>query len=207
MIIFASFQGKDDEANGDGIVGQTNNGNSLPRMEAESLEKETETERPKKDLNEAAVTTSAEVKSSAKNDTLKALKVRGPAWLAFTGKSNVKPDDKLVKPVSVEANGAKQPVKPVSVETNGSTQPVKPVLDESKPEKLDQDVAKTTQGCSKPVANGTKPVIADPKPVLKELKPVFIESKTEGTPKPEPAPLACEEITTKDLADDQGPIL
>ena len=99
-------------------------------MEAESLEKETETERPKKDLNEAAVTTSAEVKSSAKNDTLKALKVRGPAWLAFTGKSNVKPDDKLVKPVSVEANGAKQPVKPVSVETNGSTQPVKPVLEQ-----------------------------------------------------------------------------
>jgi hypothetical protein len=114
----------------------------------------------------------------AVDDAIKVPKVRGPAWLAFTGKSNGKTDAKPVKPVTVDPKPVAVDAKPVSGEANGSNNP---------------------PADSKPVSNGSKPAVADSKPVLKDLKPVLVETKTEGTPKPEPAPLASEEITTRDL--------
>ena len=177
--------GKADQ--GSAFVGHTNNGTSLPRngkLEKASKDDDADVGDATKGTNvdDKSVSDAVEDKNlkDAKDNSVaietKPPKVRGPAWLAFTGKSNGKPDSKPVKPVSVDSKPVKPETKPVLEKVNG------------------QNAAE-----AKPVPTGSKPVIADSKPVLKDVKPVLVETKTEGTPKPEPAPLASDEITSKDL--------
>ena len=178
--------GKADE--GSAIVGHTNNGTSLPRNGDGKLEKASKADADADVDADARKGIDADVADAAGDKSLKDAKdgsvaietkppkVRGPAWLAFTGKSNGKPDPKPVKPVTIDTKPVKPDTKPVSEKVNG------------------QNAAD-----AKPVPTGSKPVISDSKPVLKDVKPVFVETKAEGTPKPEPAPLASDEITAKDL--------